>query len=281
MNNAFVLLNDQIIPANEATVHISDLAIQRGYGIFDFFKLVDGTPVFLDDHLARFYNSASQLRLKVKHTPDQLKELLFALIDKNQLPNSGVRITLTGGYSPDGFSIAEPNLIVTQQQFHIDKDAAKTGTRLVTYHHQRQFPHVKTIDYLMAIWLRNFISENQADDVLYQHSGIISECPRANVFVVTQQGTLVTPLNNLLKGIIRKQVLQVAAANYTVEERDLTLAELYDAREVFITSTTKNILPVIQVDGRMVGDGKPGETTKALQQDLAELIDQHLSLKQL
>ena len=279
MSNAFVVLNDKIIPAADATVLINDLSIQRGYGIFDFFKVADGRPVFLDDHLDRFYNSAGQMRLKVKHSREELKELLYALIDKNQLPSSGIRITLTGGYSPDGFSIAEPNLIITQQQFQIDREAAKAGTRLVTYHHQRQFAQVKTIDYLMAIWLRNFISENQADDVLYQHDNIISECPRANIFIVTQDGALVTPVNNLLKGIIRKQVLQLARTRFPVAERAVTLDELYDAREVFITSTTKNILPVVQVDGRMVGDGKPGEMTKALQEDLSEMIDQHLSLQ--
>ena len=280
MNNAFVILNDQIIPADKATVRINDLSIQRGYGIFDFFKLVDGRPVFLDNHLDRFYNSAEQMRLEVKHSRQELKDLLYSLIEKNQFPSSGIRITLTGGYSPDGFSIAEPNLIITQQPFEIDLEASKVGTRLVTYQHQRQFPRVKTIDYLMAIWLRNFIAENQADDVLYQHNNIISECPRANIFIVTPDETLVTPVNNLLKGVIRKQVLKLAQERYAVEERDVTLAELYAAKEIFITSTTKNILPVIKVDGRMVGNGKPGVMTKALQEDLNKMIQQHLSLKE-
>ena len=280
MSNKFIVLNDKIISAADATVLISDLAIQRGYGIFDFFKVVDGNPVFLDDHLTRFYKSASEMRLDVKLTRDELKDLLFALLESNQLPNSGIRITLTGGYSPDGFSIAEPNLIITQQHFQIVKEAAETGTRLVTYHHQRQFAQVKTIDYLMAIWLRPFVAENEADDVLYQNNNLILECPRANIFAVTHEGTLVTPENNILKGIIRKQVLQLAKARYTVEERELSLPELYTAREVFITSTTKNILPVLTIDGRQVGSGRRGEMTKALQGDLTDLIDQHLRLKQ-
>ncbi len=280
MSNKFIVLNDKIISAADATVLISDLAIQRGYGIFDFFKVVDGNPVFLGDHLTRFYKSASEMRLDVKLTRDELKDLLFALLESNQLPNSGIRITLTGGYSPDGFSIAEPNLIITQQHFQIVKEAAETGTRLVTYHHQRQFAQVKTIDYLMAIWLRPFVAENEADDVLYQNNNLILECPRANIFAVTHEGTLVTPENNILKGIIRKQVLQLAKARYTVEERELSLPELYTAREVFITSTTKNILPVLTIDGRQVGSGRRGEMTKALQGDLTDLIDQDFSLKQ-
>ncbi|NEU07334.1 amino acid aminotransferase [Flavihumibacter sp. R14] len=279
MSNSFVVLNGNIIPAADATVFINDLSIQRGYGIFDFFKLVGGRPVFLDDHLKRFYHSAGQMRLTVKQTPEELKEILHSLIARNKLPDSGVRITLTGGYSPDGFSIAEPNLIITQQKFNINKEAARNGTRLVSYQHQRQFSEVKTIDYLMAIWLKTFIAENHADDVLYHHKNIISECPRANIFIVTQDGALVTPVNNLLRGVIRKQVLQLASSMYRVEERDVNLTELYNAKEAFITSTTKNILPVIQVDEHVISDGKPGETTRILQNELNQLIEQHAGVK--
>jgi branched-chain amino acid aminotransferase len=274
MSSKFVLINEKIIPATEASVYINDLSIQRGYGIFDFFKLVDGRPIFLDDHLARFYNSAAQMRLPINHSPEELKDLLSSLIAKNELPDSGVRMTLTGGYSTDGFSISEPNLIITQQKFHINKEAALTGTRLVTYSHQRQFPEVKTIDYLMAIWLKNYIVENHADDVLYQHEGNIRECPRANVFIFTHENKLLTPGKNILKGIIRKQVLNLAKASFTVEETDITLKDLYNAKEVFITSSTKNILPVIQIDGHFVGDGKPGDNTRFLQEKLIQAIYQ-------
>jgi branched-chain amino acid aminotransferase len=279
MSNSFVVLNDDIIPAAAARIFINDLSIQRGYGIFDFFKLVDGRPVFLEDHLKRFYHSAGQMRLNVKQTPEELKEILHSLIARNKLPDSGVRMTLTGGYSPDGFSIGEPNLIITQQEFSINKDAVRNGIRIVSYQHQRQFSEVKTIDYLMAIWLKTFIAENQADDVLYHYGNIISECPRANIFIVAQDGTLVTPVNNLLKGVIRKHVLQLASSMYRVEERDVDLSELYTAKEAFITSTTKNILPVIQVDKHVIGEGKLGETTRTLQDELIQLIDQQVGVK--
>jgi branched-chain amino acid aminotransferase len=279
MSTSFVALNGNIIPTADATVFINDLSIQRGYGVFDFFKLVDGRPVFLDDHLKRFYHSAGQMRLNVKQTPEELKEILHSLIARNKLPDSGIRMTLTGGYSPDGFSIGEPNLIITQQEFSINKDAVRNGIRIVSYQHQRQFSEVKTIDYLMAIWLKTFIAENQADDVLYHYGNIISECPRANIFIVAQDGTLVTPVNNLLKGVIRKHVLQLASSMYRVEERDVDLSELYTAKEAFITSTTKNILPVIQVDKHVIGEGKLGETTRTLQDELIQLIDQQVGVK--
>lgn len=274
MSSTFAVINSTLVPEAEAFVHVSDLSIQRGYGVFDFFKLLNGEPVFLDEHLARFYHSAEQMRLPVHQTPEQLKELLFSLIAKNNIPYSGIRLTLTGGYSNDGFNIADPNLFITQKAFKINPETTIAGTRLVTYSHQRQFPGAKTIDYLMAIWLQNHIKENKAEDVLYQHDGIVTECPRANLFIVTKQGTLITPGKNILKGIIRSKVLKIAETSFDFEEKDISLEDIYNAKEVFITSTTKNILPVFEVDGRCISDGNTGETTRILQDKLNLMIDQ-------
>jgi D-alanine transaminase/branched-chain amino acid aminotransferase len=280
MTGEFVLINDNLIPADSALVSIKDLAIQRGYAIFDFFKLVEGRPIFLDDHLELFYNSAAIMRLPVKQNREKLKELLYALLAKNDLPNSGVRLTLTGGYSQDGFNLATPNLFITQQDFKVSKEMALTGTSLVSYAHQRQFPEVKTIDYLMAIWLKDYIIENDADDVLYQQNGIISECPRSNIFIISQEGTLLTPSRNILKGVIRKQVLALGKTLLNVKEQDMSLMDVYKANEVFITSTTKNIMPVMRVDGHLISDGKPGEITQTLQKELLALIDQQKHVPQ-
>ena len=163
----YVLVNDSIISEEKATLKITDLSIQRGYGIFDFLKTVGGKPVFLEDHLDRFYSSAEQMRLPVKPNRNNLADLLLALIDKNKLSDSGVRITLTGGYSPDGFNIAsESNIIVTQQEFVINRDFEKSIS-LMTYDYQRQFSSAKTLDYLKAIWLQPVLKEKGADDILY------------------------------------------------------------------------------------------------------------------
>ena len=283
MSKTFVLINENFVPAAEASILINDLAIQRGYGIFDFLKLIDGKPVFLDDHLERFYNSASQMRLNVEQNPEALKTLLFSLIERNKLdaPYTGIRMTLTGGYSNDGFSLSKPNLIIAQQAYSSTREAANKGTSLVSYSHQRQFAHVKTIDYLMAIWLKPYIGENGADDVLYHQNGFVSECPRSNFFIVSSEGKLLTPGKNILKGIIRKQLLSLnATSSYRVEEGDISLEEVYNAREVFITSSTKNIQPVIMVDGRLISNGQPGEITKSLQAQLSQMIFQHVHSSQ-
>jgi branched-chain amino acid aminotransferase len=192
----------------------------------------------------------------------------------------GYVLTLTGGYSADGFTTGSPNLIITQQEFKINPETALTGTSLVSYSHQRQFPDVKTIDYLMAIWLKDYIIEHKADDVLYQHNGIISECPRSNIFIISQDGTLLTPSRNILKGVIRKQVLSLGKKVLNVKEQDISLTDVYLAKEVFITSTTKNIMPVISIDGRQISDGKGGDVTRLLQDHLRELIVQHMDVHQ-
>jgi len=125
----------------------------------------------------------------------------------------------------------------------------------------RQMPEAKTIDYLMAIWLQPYIRQHGADDPLYHQNGIISECPRSNFFIVTADNTLVTPARNILKGITRKKVLELAPAHIRTEERDITLADLPTARAAFITSTTKHILPVSHVDGHPIGSHPIGGQT--------------------
>jgi len=264
MGKLFVWVNDAFIPADEAQVNISDLSIQRGYGIFDFFKTIDGQPVFLEDHLDRFFRSAVLMRLDIKMSRDEVKSRVSQLIEKNNLSDSGIKIILTGGFSPDGFNIAAPNLIITQQSFQIPRTMHEHGVNVITHEYQRQFANAKTLDYLQAIWLQPVLKEKKADDVLYHSSGLLRECPRANFFIVTKDDQVLTPESDMLKGVSRKQVLEISAGMYHTEARDVTLDELRNAKEAFITSTTKNILPVVQVDGKILGDGKPGTVTRAL-----------------
>lgn len=263
--NRFTLINDLLVPADQASIHVSDLALQRGYGIFDFFKVINGCPVFLDNHLDRFYRSAARMRLQPVIPEDILREKIAELIAANSLKQSGVRITLTGGYSPDGYTIGHPNLVVTEQPLNnLPTSIQEQGISLITFPYQRQLPDVKTIDYLMAVWLQDKIIEAQASDVLYHYDDCITECPRANIFMVTSSNVLITPANNILKGVTRHRVLEIAAGEMKVEERDIYKEEIYEAKEVFITSTTKHLMPVKLIDGKIIGNGTAGETTRSL-----------------
>lgn len=264
----FTIVNQQFLPAETATVLITDLAVQRGYGIFDFLKTIDGKPIFLEDHLDRFYHSAAAMHLPVDLNRTELKALLLELIEKNGIADSGIKIILTGGYSPDGYAIAKPNMIITQQQMVLSKEIDLKGISLITHSHQRQMPHAKTLDYMMAIWLQPLLKEKNADDVLYHYNNIVSECPRANFYVVTQDDKLITTSDNLLKGVIRKHVLEIAEEQRVLEKRNITLDDLKNCREAFITSSTKNILPVTKIDGQVIGQGTAGPVTKMLAEKL-------------
>jgi D-alanine transaminase/branched-chain amino acid aminotransferase len=262
----YTYLNDSFVPASEAALGVSDLAIQRGYGIFDYFKTIDGKPIFLDDHLDRFFHSAGRMRLDVGHTRDMLTTILAELISRNGISDSGIRITLTGGLSPDGISPGRPNLVITQHPLAPPGRQCVAPVRLVSYPHQRQLPDIKTIDYLMAIHLQPYVLDRGAFDVLYHRNRIITECPRRNFFIVTAKGALATPADHILKGITRKHVLKLAAAaGLPVGERDIRLDELRSAREAFITSTSLHVVPVSHVDGIPIGIPHERQTTGALQ----------------
>lgn len=256
----YSFLNTDYLPAGTAALRVPDLSIQRGYGLFDFFKTINHKPIFIDDHLSRFFHSAKRLRLPVGKTREELKAIVAGLQQRNDMADSGIRLTLTGGYSSDGYSLATPNLIITQQPLMIDlKTDCPPPIRLITYAHQRQLPDIKTIDYLMAIWLQPLLVERNANDVLYHHDGVVTECPRSNFFVVTADDTLVTPARNMLKGITRMKILALAremcSSNRVlrVEERDIHVTELPAAKEAFITSTGRHIVPVSHIDDQPIG----------------------------
>jgi|SRR5690606_29933837 Branched-chain amino acid aminotransferase/4-amino-4-deoxychorismate lyase len=268
----YAIVNDEIVPVSQATVHVSDLALQRGYGIFDFFKVSDGHVFFMDDYLDRFFHSASVMRLPIPLDRERLRQLIFKLIEKNALRDSGIKMILTGGYSPDGYQISKPNLIMVQQALTLPgPEILKTGVRIITHDYVREFAHAKTINYSMGIWLIEEIRRANAADMLYQKDGWVSEFPRCNFFIVKKDNTVVTPSNNVLRGVTRKNVLRIASEAYQTEERDVHLDEVFDAKEAFLTSTTKRVVPIVAIDGRNIGNGQPGEVSLTLFRKLLQL----------
>lgn len=268
----YSFINGQFVPAAAAVVPVTDLAVQRGYGIFDFLKTVNGRIIFAEEHVDRFFYSAAEMLLAVPYRKKELLGVVEELNHKNKLLHSGIRICLTGGPAADGYTITEPCLFLTQQPLEMPgDDFFEKGIRLASFEHQRQLPHVKTIDYLMAIRLQPWLKQQGAADILYHNKGFVTECPRANFFVVTRDKVLVTPKENILKGITRQKILEMAARQVRIEERDLTIEEALKSNEAFITSTTKGILPVTAVDGKMIRDGQPGPVSRQLWRELQRL----------
>lgn len=266
-----VIINGELIPEKEASLGIEDLSIVRGYGIFDYFKTVENRPVFLEDNLDRFFHSAELMDLPIHYSREELKRQIQLLMEINNIPESGIKLLLTGGYSVDSYSIATPNLIITQQPLQRNLRQEKQGIKLVTYNYHRPFGTVKSIDYVMGIQALKKAKTVGADDVLYVQDGLLSECPRANIFLITKTGTLLTPGKDVLAGIIRKYIIEMAKTHLDVEIRDVTLEDMKNAAEAFISSTTKNITPILSIDDTVYG-ANPGPITIRLQQMLEPIV---------
>lgn len=240
----------QFIDLKDMHLPVADLGVQRGYGIFDFLRTNGKHAVFINDHLDRFFHSASAMHLTVDYNRNEIIEIVNQLIHQNELLYSGIKILLTGGDSSDGYTITKPRLSIFQQKLQPPPNQIpEKGIHLISKVYQRQLPEVKTTDYLMAIWLQPWLKDQKGDDLLYCNETSITECPRSNIFMVTHENVVVTPKENMLWGITRKKIIEIAdSIGLKIEQRNIPLEELYKAKEVFISSSTKRILPVERID---------------------------------
>lgn len=249
-SDLFCYAAGRLQPMSSAGVPVNDLAVQRGYGLFDFMRVSQNMPLFLEDHLDRFFQSAREMHMECPVSREDIVGILKEVLTRNALQESGVRLILTGGPSPDGYTPVAPDLVVLQMPIAPPPSEMVTkGLVLVSYPHQRQLPHVKSIDYLMAVWLQPWLKERGGDDLVYHSQGWVRECPRSNIFLVTRQGVLVTPGEEMLSGVTRKHILLSANdLGIPVEERDVRLDEFSEAAEAFISSSTKRLIPVRRLD---------------------------------
>lgn len=266
-------VNGEIVPIEKAVINVKDLGFLRGYSVFDFFRIYKGRPVFIEDHLARLERSTNELGLELPYSKTELVEKIIALAKANQMEIGGIKIIITGGYSLDGFLPTKPNFVMLASKLTTyDESVYTKGIKLMAYEYTRETPYTKTTNYLKPISLQQEIKEAEAFDVLYHDGVYISESARSNFFIVNHEGTIITPDKDALEGITRKHVLEVAKKHFKVEIRPLSIKETMAAREAFMTSSTKGVMPVKQVDFWRINKGVIGETTK----QLMELFRQHV-----
>ena len=271
-------VNGQIVPKEEASLGVTDLAILRGYGLFDFFVVKQGQPLFFDDYLDRMENSARSLRLPLPFSKAAIKQQIYDLIAANDLKNAGLKLILTGGYSEDGFSPVTPNLIIlAAPPPNYPASRYNDGVKLMLHEYHRTFPSIKSINYIVGVNLLPQMKAAQAEDILFHYGGEVHETVRANFFIVKNDNTIVTPEEEILKGITRKQVLELAAQFYEIEKRSLLFDELASAKEAFITSSTKQLMPIVRLDEMVVGNGKPGPISQHLLELLRKKEEAYLS----
>ncbi len=269
----FHSINGRLVDAASAAIGISDLGLLRGYGIFDFFLVRRGVPMFVDDYLARFERSARILGLALPLTVPELRRHILQLIQANDMEEAAIRLLLTGGYADDGYTPAVPNwMVLHHDQPHTPAERYEQGVKLMTWRHVRELPEVKSTNYLTAIQIRHLLQQAGAPEVLYHDGVYVSESARSNFFALLDTGVLVTPAQGVLHGITRKQVRYLASqVGIPVEERPLRLDELPYAQEAFLTSTVKGVLPVVQIDEQRIGTGHPGP----LAQQLGQAFEAH------
>lgn len=250
----YLILNGRLMPAAEAGMPVNDLGLLRGYGVFDFWVMANGIPLFFEDHWQRLQHSAAALLLPLPFTREELLQHVARLYTQMPYTYAGVRVTVTGGSSADGYSLAPTaNYLITLQQQAMPPGLyGEAALALKTFAYQRQLPEVKTIDYLMGIRLLQQAKMEGYNEVLYLHGELVTECPRANLFAITHKGVLLTPDAGMLQGVTRSRVLRSAATLMPVEVGPLTSATLLAAAEVFTTSTTRVMQRVSRLNGTLL-----------------------------
>jgi len=270
-------VDGEFVAAADAVIPVDDLAIMRGLGIFDLLRTLNGKPLFLKEHLARLEDSARRIGITLPWSRQELIDVVIKTLQRNSFRESNIRIVVTGGSSPDFITPqGRPRLLVLVTQAPALPDWwYSQGVKIITFLSERNIPGAKSIDYVPAtIALRQARAQDAVEAVYVDRNGQVREGTTSNLFAFFS-GRLVTPDSGILCGVTRRAVLDLAAKTGPVDLRDLSLAELLTADEVFITGTNKMIVPVVQVDERVIGDGRPGRHTQNLMNALGNRIDEY------
>lgn len=261
----FCYLNGDVLPVADAHLGVTDIGLLRGYGLFDYCRTYHGRPFMRHLYLDRLANSAREMQLEVPISPNEIMEVMDDLRRRSQMHDLAFRFVLTGGYTADGITPGQPNfLIMTENLPEVSSEKLEHGIKVIPCEHLREMPEVKSTNYMRLILMAKEMKAQGAADVLYHLNGEISELSRSNFFIF-QGDTLVTPHHNILKGITRRVVIDLAAQHFRIEQRAVSLEEVYSATEAFTTGTTKKVMPVHTVGDKPIANGRAGERTKFLQ----------------
>lgn len=270
--------NNRFLEYDQACLHVSDVGLQRGFGIFDYFLAIDGHVPFFDDYLDRFFVSADLLNLDAPLGRKELKEKIFTLIHKNGMARSAIKLLLTGGYSDDLYTPSVPNFLILNLPLSHFPDEYAEGIRLILLEYIRFKPEIKTTFYLPTLSILHELKQKSATEVLYHSNGFISETTRANLFIIKDE-TLITPSSGILMGITRKHILKVASGLMEVQERPVRLQEVFEADEVFISGTSKHLAPVVGIENQSIRNGKPGKITLSLTDAFSDYYQNQLKIR--
>lgn len=256
-------VDGKFVEAQNAAIPVDDLALLRGYGIFDFLRTYNGKPFYLEAHIDRLFQSAGSIGLHLPWTRSQIIDIVEQTLVQNHYKESNIRVLVTGGPSDDGILPRGNSRLLVMVTASKPKPLwwYEKGVTLSTYNTERDFPDAKSINYIAAIHALQKADKAGAVEALYiGENRLVLECTTSNFFGF-KGDRLITPDSDILPGITRQVVLEIASNAFKIEKRHLPLDELPYFDEVFITSSTREVLPVVGIDDMRFSEGKPGPRT--------------------
>lgn len=273
MIKKYYFLNGKIVPKEKALLPVLDLGLLRGYGVFDYLRTYNGKPFHLEKHLDRLFRSASYIDLEIPWSREQITQWVNETLKKNNFPESSIRIVITGGPTFDTMLPAgDPTiLIIVEPAAQYPPDLYEKGVKLMTYPIQRYFPEAKTLTYIPAVILhKKALKAGYYDGIYLDENKNILEAANSNLFFLID-GKLVTTKDKILYGVTRNVLIGLLKDKYQIVERPVNINELQNISECFLTVSSKEILPVVQIDDQELGNGKPGAQTKKIMEMFSEM----------
>ena len=271
-----IYIDGEFLPKAEAKVSVFDHGLLYGDGVFEGIRSYNGRVFKLDEHLERLYDSAKSIMLEIPIAIETMKETVLETLRRNHLREAYIRLIITRGVGDLGLDpdkcpmpsiiIIADKIVLYPQKYYED------GLEIVTASVRRNYaeainPRIKSLNYLNNILAKIEGKQAGAEEVLMLNAeGYVVECSGDNIFWI-KNGMLVTPPVHMgiLEGVTRNSVIDLAReAGMRVEERVFTRHDLYIADECFLTGTAAEVIPVVKIDQRAIGDAQPGKITQRL-----------------
>ncbi len=279
-----VYINGEFVPERDAKISIFDHGFLYGDGVFEGIRAYNGRVFKLKEHIDRLYDSAKAIDLQIPVTKSEFMEIILETLRKNRLRDAYIRPIVTRGIGDLGLDprkCEKPSIIViTKPWGKLYGDLYERGLTAVTVGVRRiSFdalpPNIKSLNYLNNILAKIEANAKGGDEAIFlDRNGYVSEGSGDNIFIVKNGVVMTPPTINNLKGITREVVIEIIEKlGIPFKETNLGLYDLYTADEVFVTGTAAEIAPIVIIDGRKIGDGRPGELTKKLMEEFRKLTE--------
>lgn len=276
MSEQWIFLNDEFVTKENAKVSVYDHGFLYGDGVFEGIRVYSGNIFRMQEHMNRLYNSAKSILLNIPYTQEELTDIIVGTVARNQVEDAYIRVVVSRGIGDlglDPYNCKQASVVVIVEPLSIfPKELYETGLDIVTVATRRNrpdvlSPKVKSLNYLNNVLVKiEAHLANVSEALMLNDQGYVAEGSADNVFIY-KDGCFYTPPGYVgaLDGITRNAVIDIARElGYVVKEEPFTRHDVYIADEVFLTGTAAEVIAVVKVDGRRIGEGVPGIHTKKL-----------------